>query len=255
MKKIMCLIAALLMCVAAAVSVFAAGDTFVPSIDYKDGLKSETAILSPVDPGSWEENVDQCVVISSITDAREKSTDIKQDARDLLLEVYQKLAEKAMELPLEEDNFVVRELVDVSFKQTPCIGAEHSHEEELNKRGIVATIVFDLGLKAEQNLWVFSYHDGQWDEAISVTNNGDGTITCVLEHFCPVAFCVEIEETEEPEDPTETPVVPTDPPVDPSAPPATGDTMGESLILWIILMAVSLLCIVLLLVFRRRREE
>ena len=253
MKKIMCLIAALLMCVAAAGSAFAAESTFVPSIGYKDGPESDSAILSPADPGFWEENVDQCLVVSSISDAREKSTDITQEARNLLLDVYEKLEEAVMELPVLDENFVVRELVDVSFKQTPCIGAEHLHEEELRKEGIVITIVFELGVKADEKVRVFSYHDGRWDEAESVTNNGDGTITCVLEHFCPVAFCVEVKESEEP--PVGGDEEPTDPPVDPSAPPATGDTVGEDLTLWIILMVISCAGIFFLLIFRRRGKE
>ena len=37
---------------------------------------------------------------------------------------------------------------------------------------------------------VFSYVDGEWIEAVSVTNNGDGTVTVVFEDICPVAFAV-----------------------------------------------------------------
>lgn len=233
MKRILCLIVALLLCVAVAGSALAAGNTFVPSIGYKDGPESESAQLNK--PEQEEEDVSHCVVVSSISDAKEKTTDITQEARDLLLEVYEKLEEATMELPVADDSFVIRELVDVSFKQTPCIGAEHIHEEELNKEGVTITVVFDLGVKAGAKVQVFSYHNGQWDEAESVVNNGDGTVSCVLEHFCPVAFCVEAEE--------------------PAAPPATGDTMGENLMLWITLMAISCVGILLLVVFRRKSEE
>ena len=237
MKRILCLIAALLLCVAVAGSALAAGNTFVPSIGYKDGPESESAQLNKPEQEEEEkkEDVSQCVVVSSISDAKEKTTDITQAARDLLLEVYDKLQEVTMELPVIDDSFVIRELVDVSFKQAPCIGAEHIHEEVLKKEGVTITVVFDLGVKAGAKVQVFSYHNGQWDEAESVVNNGDGTVSCVLEHFCPVAFCVEAEE--------------------PAAPPATGDTMGENLVLWITLMAISCVGILLLVVFRRKSEE
>ena len=36
-----------------------------------------------------------------------------------------------------------------------------------------------------------TYNDGQWEPIRETRNNGDGTVTCLFEHLCPVAFFVE----------------------------------------------------------------
>ena len=110
MKKIIALILALVLILAVAAPAFAAS-TFVPSISYKDGPEIEDAEMNG-------ENVGDCIVITSIQQAKDKSTDIYQEDRDLLLEVYEKLNSGEMKLPIEEDH-VIRELLDVSFKVNP----------------------------------------------------------------------------------------------------------------------------------------
>lgn len=226
MRRMICLLGVLLVC-ATLVCPALAADTFVPSVSYKDGPKVKSADLGGT-------NVGDCVVVTSIAEAEDKSTDITQDARDLLLDVYKKLSDGSMKPPV--DGYVIRELVDVSFKQTSCVeNAEHTHEEELAKDGTTITIKFDLGVAKSTKVVVMTYTNGTWEEIESVTNNGDGTVTCVFEHFCPVAFCVE-QGAEVP-------------------PSQTGDEAGQNMFLWIGLMVVSLAAIVVLVVLGRKRAK
>lgn len=225
MKKGMVAIALLAICLSLICPAFAAEDTFVPSISYKDGPEIINAELET-------EEVEPCLVVTSLKGAAEKSTDISQDSRDLLLEVYEKLNSGEMKLPTGE-GFVIRELVDVSWKQVGCVEEEHTHEEDLNKEGVTVTIALDMGIDANTDILVYAYHDGQWEPIKSAVNNGDGTVTCEFEHFCPVAFAVR-EQTSGSD---------------------TGDTARESLILWGVLMAVSLAGIVVLAISRKKHTR
>ena len=208
------------MCCSAVASVASSAD-LVPSITYKDGPVVEHAVLK-------EEKLEDCVVVTSILAAKDKTTDIFQEARDLLLSTYDDLSANEMTLPIPEQ-YVVRELVDVSYKKTVCVEGGHTHEEELKKPDVDVTVVFNLGVKATTDVAVMHYHDGQWQAVKSVKNNGDGTVTVVMEHFCPVAFCVD--------------------PASESGPAQTGDSVGNSMGIWIALLVISLLGNVSLLVY------
>jgi len=224
MKKVISLMLAVMLCLGAATMVFASESVFVPSIGYKDGPEIEDAEMSGEDVG-------HCLIVSSITDAKEKSTDITQESRDLLLEVHQQLDDGSMKLPIEEDH-VIRELVDVSWAETGCVGNDHGHKQWLAEEGNTVTVTFDLGVAKGTEVIVMVYVDGQWIPAEKVTNNGDGTVTVVFEEICPVAFCVEIEKAD--------------------GPAQTGDMLGQELLLWVVLMALSLLGILALLVMRKK---
>ena len=237
MKKILCVAVAVVTCAVLACPVLA--NEFVPSISEKPAPEVEAAT-------GGEQELTPCIAVTTIPEAQEKTTDIHQEARDELLEVYEELVSGTMELPIEGD-YVIRELVDVSFLETDCIVAGDKHDEWLAEEDTFVSLVFDLQVAPETEMVVMVYIDGEW-VSIPATNNGDGTLTCVFYEFCPVAFCVMVEDTE-------VPVTPSDPPVDPSAPPATGDTVGESLTLWITLMAISFVGILLLVIFRCKREE
>ena len=223
MKKMIIFLMAVIMCVSFVLPVCAAEQEFVPSITYKDGLVAVEATMNG-------EAVGDCIIVTSIKEAKEKKTDIYQETRDLLLEVYEKLSDGTMKLPLEGD-YVILELVDISFAKTTCVEeTTHEHEEWLKQVG--NTITVDLGhLSKGLDLVVLSYNDGQWNKIENVTNNGDGTYACVFEHFCPVAFCVEADALEEA--------------------PTTGDS--SDVMMW---LAVMMICAVSLAVipavYRRR---
>ena len=132
-----------------------------------------------------------CIEVTNLKQAKEKTTDVTQEARDLLVEVYEALVAGDMTLPIEED-YVVRELVDISFKQKGCVELE-DHDpkrEELAKEDVLLKLKIDLGISAEDELVVLYYLDGEWLEAIDLVNNGDGTVELYVEDLCPFAFCV-----------------------------------------------------------------
>ena len=227
MKRIVTLLLALVLCAGMAVPVLAADNKFVPSISYKDGPDIISGDLDGTPVGS-------CLIVSSITDCRDKTTDIYQEDRDLLLEVYKELSDGTMKLPLEED-YVIRELVDVSWRKTSCVENPHPHREDLKKEGTLLTVDFDLGVPKGIPVIVMTYINGKWEPVESVVNNGDGTVTVIFEDICPVVFCVD--------------------PNDVYMPPKTGDQARQDMILWISLMAVSVIAIVVLLVLRKRSRR
>jgi hypothetical protein len=223
MKRVIVILILLALCLSLLLPAFAAEDTFVPSIGYKDGPGLEDAKMD-------SEDVNSCLVITSLKAAQEKTTDISQKGRDLLLEIYQKLDSGEMKLPVGE-GFVIRELVDISWKQEACVDAEHPHQQELNKEGVTVTLELEMGITEKNELFVFAYHNGQWDPVKEVKINGDGTVTCVFEHFCPVAFAFRQE----------------------AGGSQTGDAAREDLMGYVMLMTLSAAAI-LLLVLRRRKH-
>lgn len=223
MKKLIVLAMAVLLCMSMVLPVCAAEQEFVPSITYKDGLDVTKATMNGEDVGD-------CVIVTSIKEAKEASTDIHQDARDELLEVYEQLSNGSMKLPLDGE-YVIIELVDISFAETTCVGAtEHEHEAWLKQDGNTVTV--DLGhLNKGLDLMVLTYNDGQWTKVENVTDNGDGTYSVEFEHFCPVAFAVEDAEVEEA--------------------PKTGD--NSDIFLWLAVMLAAAAALVVVLVSNRRR--
>ena len=193
MKKKFAVALVLALCIVIALPVAAAANGFVPSITYKGGPDVNEAAVSDVNGAAVEgmENVEGCVVVTSIEEAREKKTDISQEDRDLLLEVYEKLESEEMTLPIEGD-YVIRELLDVSFEYNDCrLKEDHGNKPAgLKQEGVTLTLKFDLGIEADADLVVMTYIDEVWAEIESVENNGDGTVTCVFEDICPVAFAV-----------------------------------------------------------------
>ena len=221
MKKGIVAIALLAICLSLVCPAFAAEGDFVPSISYKDGPVVNDAEMN-------EEKTDGCIVITSLKGAEEKTTDISQEKRDLLLNVYGKLVAGEMSIPTPGD-YIVRELVDINWEQLDCIELNHTHEDELKQDGVVVKISFNLGVKVEDELLVFAFHNGQWDPVEVLEVDANGNATCLFEHFCPVAFCVKNEKD-----------------IDP-----TGDISVDGLVLWGLLLAVSCAAVVVMSVKRR----
>ena len=232
MKRLICLMVSLLICFSMVMPAVAAEGEFVPSITYKDGPELISATINGKD----------CIVITSIKQAKDKTTDITQDERDLLLDVYAKLEDGSMKLPLDYD-YVIRELVDINFKFDACREQDsHNeiHDEWLEKEGNTITIVLKLGISKKDSLEVLQYKNNAWKPIEKVTNNGDGTVTLVFEHFCPVAFV--LKESNSPN----APGVPNN--------PKTGDVMGQNLGLWIALMAGAAVALVAVVTISRKKK-
>lgn len=187
MKKLICLFTVLVLCLSMAAPAFAAD--FVPSIDYKDG--------PGIVKGEQEDtDVTDCLVISTIKQAEDKVTDITQDDRDLLLEVYEELTNGDMTLPID-GNYVIRDLLDVSYKYEDCRQKEeHGNKpQQLKEEGVTLTVTFDMGIGTDEVIEVYVYIDGQWVAVKGVVNNGDGTLTVEFEDICPVAFVTRLSDS------------------------------------------------------------
>ena len=220
MRRFVSFMAVVLVCLCMAAPAMAAKDSFVPSIGYKGGPDIIDAEIN-------DEDVLECLVVTSVQEAENRSTEIAQEDRDLLLKVYDQLVDGSMKLPMEGDDYVIRELVDVSFS-VPC-DEEDSHKEQLAEEGTKLDVTFDLGVEPDEYVTVMAFVDGKW-VGVPTDNNGDGTVDCEFEDICPVVFCVQD-----------------------AAPPAqTGDIAGQQLILWIVLMVVSFVAVVVLVVRRNK---
>ena len=223
MKKLVCIFAMLALCLSLVCPAFAAEDTFVPSISYKDGPE-----ITAVD-----ENYDiRHLVVTSIKAARDKSTDITQEDRDLLLSLYEQLLSDGMKLPLfGEGDYVIRDLVHVGFT-TACRESEDGHEEKLAKKGSTIHVTFHLGISANTNVVVMSYYQGQWVNAENVVNHGDGTLSCELEDVGPVAFVVCDEGVEPQPDPA-----------------------GKNTWWWWLILLLICICILSMMLLKRRKDS
>ena len=176
MKKIISLVLVLMLCVALSATAMAG---FAPSVTYEEEAK---AFLTEA---TFDEGiVTEKLIVTTELDAEEKTTAISQEERDLLLDVIKQVEEETMVIPFSE-GFVLRELVCIDFVPEAADMAE-----ELKEEGVTLTATFDLGVDADVEVEVFSYIDGEWIAAVSVTNNGDGTVTVVFEDICPVAFAI-----------------------------------------------------------------
>lgn len=218
-------------------------DGFVPSITYKDGVDI-LDITTNITNGNGEsvgEGIDECVVVTSIAEARNKSTDISQDDRDLLLDVYEQLLDGSMKLPLKDD-YVIKELVDISFKHEGCRQIEeHGHKDAgLKQDDVTLTIRFDLNVAQDENFAVLAYVDGAWEEVESVQVNADGTVTCVFEDICPVAFAHEANaEANKAASNTD----------------ATNPWTGDIIAMWVIIMVVCAAGIVAVVVIMKKNRK
>lgn len=237
MKRFLCGILAVILCMVVAVPVFAAENDFVPSISYKDhpelvpgkdeNGKDYIGIIRDPDGNIIDYVYADCIVITSIAAALDRSTRIPEDARELLLAVYEAILDGSMTLPYKNpEGMVIRDLLDVTFL---C----GEHPDMLEPAGVTLELTFDLGIGADVDVTVMTYKFEQWGEIVSVTNNGDGTVTCVFEHLCPVSFSVSQRDIE-------------------VEPPYTGDEMGGHLWVWILVMVASGASLVVLTENRRK---
>ena len=239
MKKFVCAVMVLVLCLSLACPVFAAEDDFVPSISIKEGPE-----LVPVEGddgklylgyikdqyGNILGLIDEdCLVITSVGEVM-RSRKIPAAAAEMLLWVYDELVAGTMELPYEKfnknldpDKMVIRELVDATWLCS-------DHPDIVAPAGVHVELTFNLGVGADTEVYVMSYKHDQWNPIVSTVNNDNGTVTCVFEDFCPIAFSVYAGSS--------------------TNPPVTGD--NANMTLWVVLLAVSTLALVAVVVVRRK---
>lgn len=239
MKRTITIMILLVMVLTLATPVFASENAFVPSISYKPAPK----IVTTTDEAGNEalgvfvneagEVVDYarhgCLIITPLADALDEEKPVPKVIRDLLLYVYDALRTEEMEIPYEKleldlvnENMVVRDLYDIRW-------ACKEHEELLNKEGVTFRIIFDLDMEPDVLVHVLSYDEytEEWEPIVKSENNGDGTVTCVFEHFCVASFSVEV------------------------APQRTASFPW----LWVLLLMAALFLLIVLIIKRRSEEE
>lgn len=238
MKRLVSLFILLAMCAVLVCPVMAA--EFVPSISDKGA--PELVVTVDADgnvvigqviyaDGTTSDIHEDCLVITPVSHAK-KSDEIPEEAAELLLDVYKDLRKGDMEIPygdlfaeLDNKKMVIRDLFDVSWL---C----EEHPEIVAPAGVYVSLTFNLGVSKDTEVYVFTYKHDKWNNIVEVINNGDGTVTCVFEDFCPVAFAV---------------------PYGSDKPPAqTGDP--ADITLWIVLMSVSAVALAAVVVFSRRKN-
>lgn len=242
MRKVMCLITALLVCASLACSVFAA-EEFVPSISYKgvpeivtvkDANGKEAVAVVRNTAGSAVSYVyEECLLVTPVSEAS-TSTKNPAAAKTELLSVYKALSDGTMTLPysskVKASDMVIKDLFDVSFI---CTG--HNHDESLAAEGVTVEFTFDLDVAKDENVVVMTYKNNAWGEIAKVVNNGDGTVTCTFEHLCPVSISVQGESSD--------------------VAPGTGDEVGGNMIMWIAIMTVSAAAMVVMIATRRKVQR
>ena len=236
MKRVLSVLLAMVMVCGLACTVFAAESEFVPSITVKPAPSIIVAEIIDEDGNVIEEVPAGHLVITAVSEA-DTSEMIPADAKATLLDVYTKLNSGEMVLPAEKlnenftpDELTVRDLFDLSWV---CPEASPTHEEIVAPDGVTLRVTFDLKLAADVELFAMTYKNNEWNPIVSVVNNGDGTVTAVFEHLCPVAF-IYAEDKDV---------------------PSTGFERSTDLILWTAVMFISATALVAVVVINRKKKQ
>ena len=251
MKKVLSLVMAFVLALTITISATAA--TFVPSIENKGA--PELIILDETDEGFvvgyiTDKNGDkltteylECFIITSITEALDKNSDVPDSIRNELVDQYNKICEDSTKLSelcpeLDEivknkwgkdksvDDLVIKDFFDIS-------GNCSNIEEHLSEDGNTIELTFKVGIAGDTFITAMVYVDGKWQPVVDTINNGDGTVTVKFSKLCPVAFLV-------PGTGENSSVVS----------PITADT--SSVFVWSGIMVLSLVAIVALVIYRRK---
>ncbi len=236
MKKIIALVTVLVLCTIAVCPVLAA--EFVPSISDKNAPEivpttdeqGNPVIAVALENGEVVGCIGKdCLVLTPVSKAK-TSTEIPDAAEEMLLKVYEALSNGSMQLPYEKlgdnidpENMVIRDLFDASWR---CV----DHPELIAPAGVHIQVTFNLGVSKDAKVYVMTYKHNEWNPIVDVVNNGDGTITCTFEDFCPIAFVTEADTN--------------------TVPSVTGDTADVAL--WVALLAVSAVALVAVVALRRK---
>ncbi len=208
MKKFLSVVLAFTFILSLSLSVFAAGNNFVPSISEKpapeiiEGEDNGQKFVGKIIDGDGEikkKVPTGKLLVTPIADI-DKEDELDQATKDELKAAYNELTKKDKKLSSicpelnklvadnlgdgkDADNLVIRDFFDVTI-----IGDEY--KEELKKQN--HKFVVDLKVPVDKDAFVAAtvFVDGKW-QLVETVNNGDGTITCSFDSVCPVALFVE----------------------------------------------------------------
>ena len=243
MRKVICLLTVVLLCVSLAMPAFATEGDFVPSITYKP----EPEIV-PVEDENGVEHIgtivdengeiisyvdDGCLKITPIANVWSEEEEVLPEVKELLLFVYDELFQGEMELPynkfegnVDTGDMVIRDLFDARWHCAEC-------EAAVEPDGVTFDLTFDLGVMADVEIYVMTYDEEtkEWEPIVKTVNNGDGTVTCTFEHLCAITFSMNVEKNE----------------------PATDDAQPANILPWIILLVVAVVAVVVVLFIKKKK--
>lgn len=244
MRRVLCLLTVLMLCVSMVCSVSAAEGAFVPSITYKpdpeivpvvdeNGNEVIGAILD--DSGEVVDYVDHgCLLVTPIAHVWDEDEEVPEEVEQLLTFVYEELNTQNMEIPYEKHgsdvdaaNMVVRDLFDARWSCT-------EHHDMVEEEGVVFEITFDLGVMPDVPIYVMTYDEAtkEWTPIVKSVNNGDGTVTCTFEHLCAIEFSM--------------PMMAAAAPVD--------DAPSTNILPWIVILALAVVAVIGVLVVKNKKK-
>lgn len=244
MRKIICLLTAIVLCMGLAAPAFAAENDFVPSISYKP-----TPDIVPVEDPDGEECIGVirdkdgkiidyvghgCLMVTPIAHVWDEEIEVPKVIEDLLTKVYEALKDGSMTIPYEKHeadldaaNMVIRDLFDARWV---C----EEHRKMIEDEGVTFEITFDLGVVSDAEIFVMTYDEAknEWSPIVKAVNNGDGTVTCTFEHLCAVEFSMYVAPTDVPSD----------------------VTPGADLLPWIIVLILAIVGIVVVVIAKNKKK-
>ena len=273
MRKVLSILTVLLICLSLAVPAFAAEEVYVPSITAKPApeLDQSTQDATGIPVIQVKDEKQEIVHVSPIENLvvtpvanvmADEEVRISEEAQEILKEAFETLDTKGVEVfeevpelvqLIQEADIKVEDLVVMDLFDVTILNEEL--EEYLNVEGNTIELTFAMNLPADQEVYVMVFKNSQWILAESAVNNGDGSVTCAFEHFCPVAILtapvVTVEETEPavevaPEAETET---------QPAAPEAPAVQEQSASFPWWIILVVAVVVIVLIVVKGKKSKE
>ena len=216
MKKVIVSMLVLTFVLTGIISAAAADGSFVPSVSYKgspeivvSGQENGKNVIGAVVDGNGNKlstEYDDCIVISSVVDAKNAATGISQQTRSTLLSVYDQLSAKNAKLSAlipglndiakeklganaTADDLVVSDLFDIT---AVC---DELKSNLTGENSIMLT--FRLPAKRSALVATMVYYEGKWEPAEKITHNADGTVSITFKRFCPVAFLIKGESNEQ----------------------------------------------------------
>lgn len=195
MKRTLCIITALVMCMIIAATTVAA-DVFVPSVtakpapDVVTGGQLEIEVVDKTDKTvATFEGSD--VVVTPVADRNEANQDVKEaltnayntlSASNVQLDkVMPALAEIAAEKKVDVSELVIKDLFHVSVSEDV--------KQSLATDGNGLKLTFDAKITKNQFVAVMVLVDGEW-VPVDFVVNADGTITCTMHVVGVVAIMV-----------------------------------------------------------------
>ena len=275
MRKVLSILTVLLICLSLAVPAFATDAVYVPSITAKPApeldLSTQEGTGEPMiqvkDENKEVVHVSpvESLVITPVADVMaDEGVRISEEASETLKEAFETLDTKGAEVfeevpelvqmvqeaDIKVEDLVVMDLFDVSILNEEL-------EEYVNVEGNSIELTFAMNIPADQVVYVMVFKENKWQLAQSAVNNGDGTVTCVFEHFCPVAILtapiVTVEETEAAEEAA--PEAETQAAAAPEAPAAPAAQEQSASFPWWVILVAAVVAIILVITKGKKSKE